>query len=90
MSIVLNDDELKEFEEDSEWLNDNYNTLLLDYNNEYVALRNKTIVKHDADLDKLKEKLNEVNIKLDKVLVEFIRDKKNQLHWLVYKMFQKC
>ncbi len=80
MSIVLNDDELKEFEEDSEWLNDNYNTLLLDYNNEYVALRNKTIVKHDADLDKLKEKLNEVNIKLDKVLVEFIRDKKNQLH----------
>ena len=80
MSIVLGDEDLKEFEDDSEWLNSNYNKLIQEYDKEYVAIKNQTVIKHDKDLDKLKEKLNQDEIKLGTIFIEFIRDKKNQLH----------
>ncbi len=79
MSNVLNVERAKEFAEDSRWLHSNYNDLIITYNGRYVAIRNRTVIDDDADLDKLKEKLSQRGIESATVLVEFIKDKSNEL-----------
>ncbi len=79
MSNVLNVERAKEFAEVSRWLHSNYNDLIITYNGRYVAIRNRIVIDDDADLDKLKEKLSQRGIESATVLVEFIKDKSNEL-----------
>jgi regulator of sigma D len=78
MSAIL-DEELEQFEKDTEWLHSNYNELIQKHNQEYVVIKNQNVIEHDRNLDGLKQKLKERKMALSNVLIEFIRDKRNQL-----------
>jgi phage FluMu gp28-like protein len=48
---------LTKLEQNDKWLNENYDKLKADYNNQWVAILNKTVIAHDADLKLLVKKL---------------------------------
>ena len=50
-------DVLTIFEENDKWLSENYDSLKKQYNNQWVAVLNKAVVDHDADLKSLVKKL---------------------------------
>jgi hypothetical protein len=78
VSTIL-DEELEQFDRDTEWLRSHYDELLEQFNQEYVAIRNQQVIESAKDLDELKQELREKNIEPKDILVEFIRDKRNQL-----------
>jgi Family of unknown function (DUF5678) len=73
------DEDLEQLDMDSEWLHSHYDELLEKFNQEYVAIRNQQVIASANDLDELKQDLREKNIDYNNILVEFIRDKRNQL-----------
>jgi uncharacterized protein len=78
MAVTLEED-LKELESDTECLHSNYKELINQYNQQFVAIRNRDIAASDKDLDGLKQKLRESGIKPGEVLVDYISDKRNQI-----------
>ncbi len=50
-------DVLENFEENDNWLMENYGTLKRQYNNQWVAVLNKAVVDHDPDLKILVKRL---------------------------------
>jgi hypothetical protein len=74
------DDELIEIDNDVKWLHINYNDFINRYDGDFVAIKNQSVIDHDKQLDNLKEILERKGIKLSEVLIEFIRDKTNQIH----------
>jgi hypothetical protein len=48
---------LTKFEQNDTWLNDNYDKLKADYNNQWVAILNKSVIGHDGDLKVLVKRL---------------------------------
>jgi ABC-type transporter MlaC component len=62
MSTSLDSERIKEFQEDVKYLHSNYNSLLGAYDGQFVAIKNKTVLDSDNDLDRLKEKLNQKGI----------------------------
>jgi hypothetical protein len=78
MHTIL-DEELEQFERDTEWLHGHYNELIEKFNQEYVAIKNQEIIEHDINPDELKQKLKGKGIEPKNILVEFIRDKRNEL-----------
>jgi hypothetical protein len=79
MSNILDEERAREFAEDVKWLHSNYNDLINTFNGQFVAIRNKTIIDHDENIDRLKEKLKQKGVETATILVEFIRDKRNQI-----------
>jgi len=77
MATML-EEELKELDADVEWLHSNYNDLMNKYNEQLVAIRNRDIIAHDKDSDKLKEKLKEKGFQPGEVLTKYISNKRNQ------------
>ena len=77
MSTIL--DRLQQIQKDTEWLHSYYDELIKKHDQEYIAIKNQNVVEHDVDLDELKKKLKGRNIEAKNVLIEFIRDKKNQV-----------
>jgi N-dimethylarginine dimethylaminohydrolase len=53
--------------------------LINTFNGQFVAIKNKTIIDHDENVDRLKEKLKQKGVETATILVEFIRDKRNQI-----------
>jgi DNA polymerase III alpha subunit (gram-positive type) len=78
MSLIL-DEELERFDKDTEWLHSHYDELIEKFNQEYVAINNQDVIEHDNSLEKLKQKLRERGIESTNILIEFIRDKRDQL-----------
>ena len=74
MSIIT-DEQFKQFIDDSKWLQKNYNELIKEFNLEFIAIRNHKVVAHHKDERELKQN----NIAILDVVVEFIRDKRNEV-----------
>jgi hypothetical protein len=77
---MISEQELKELEEDTKWLHYNYDTLLSNYNEEFIAIKNQQTLEHDKKMDKLREKLKQRQIVPSQLLIEYIRDKRNEIH----------
>lgn len=78
MATVL-DDELNQLETDTEWLHTQYNELIRKHDGEFVAIKNKTVIANDKNWEKFKAELEKIGIKPSEILVEYIRDKRNNL-----------
>ena len=61
---------LKSGQEDLEWFDSNLNALLKDFNNMFIAFRNKKVIESDQDLNRLMEKLKDVDT--SNVFVKFV------------------
>ncbi len=61
---------LKSGQEDLEWFDSNLNALIKDFNNMFIAFRGKRIIESDQDLDRLMEKLKDVDT--SNVFVKFV------------------
>jgi len=61
---------LKSGQEDLEWFDSNLNVLLKDFNNMFIAFRNKKVIESDQDLNRLMEKLKDVDT--SNVFVKFV------------------
>jgi phage FluMu gp28-like protein len=54
---------LTKLEQNDKWLNENYDKLKADYNNQWVAILNKAVIAHNPDLKQLvKELKNSIQI----------------------------
>ena len=78
MSIVT-DERFKQFIDDSRWLHKNYNELIKEFYLEYVAIKNHSIVAHNKEMNEFERELKQNNIDRLDVVVEFIRDKRNEI-----------
>jgi hypothetical protein len=78
MSIVT-DERFKQFIDDSKWLHKNYNELIKEFYLEYVAIKNRAIVAHNKEMTEFERELKQNNIDRLDVVVEFIRDKRNEI-----------
>ena len=78
MSITT-DKQFKQFIDDSKWLQRNYNELIKEFNLEYVAIRNHTVVAHHKEMNEFERELKQRDIAILDVVVEFIRDKRNEV-----------
>jgi hypothetical protein len=76
---IVTDERFKQFIEDSKWLRKNYNELIKQYYLEYVAIKNHTIVAHNKEMNEFERELKQNNINRLDVVVEFIRDKRNEV-----------
>jgi len=79
MGAVLDMERVKEFQEDVKYLHSNYNDLINKFDKQFVAIKKQEVIEHDKDLDRLKEKITQRGIEPTTTLVEFIRDKRNEL-----------
>ena len=61
---------LKSGQEDLEWFDSNLNALLKNFNNMFVAFRDKKVIESDHDLDKLMEKLKDADT--SNIFVKFV------------------
>ena len=78
MSITT-DKQFKQFIDDSKWLQRNYNELIKEFNLEYVAIRNHTVIAHHKEMNEFERELKQKDIAILDVVVEFIRDKRNEV-----------
>jgi len=78
MSIVTNE-RFKQFIDDSIWLHKNYNELIKEFYSEYVAIKNHVIVAHNKEMNEFERELKQNNMDRLDVVVEFIRDKRNEV-----------
>jgi hypothetical protein len=77
---MITEQELKELDEDTKWLHANYTDLLTRFNEEYIAIKNQQPLEHDKGLDRLRERLGQRHIDSSQLLIEYIRDKRNEIH----------
>ena len=64
---------LTKLEQNDQWLNENYDKLKADYNNQWVAILNKTVIAHSADLKRLVMKLKkEYLTSYNQIAVEYV------------------
>jgi len=63
---------LKSGQEDLEWFDSNLNALLKDFNNMFIAFRNKRVIESDQDLNRLMQKLKEEDVDTSNVFVKFV------------------
>jgi predicted house-cleaning noncanonical NTP pyrophosphatase (MazG superfamily) len=78
MSIIT-DEQFKQFIDDSKWLQKNYNELIKEFNLEFIAIRNHQVVAHHKEMNEFERELRQRNIAILDVVVEFIRDKRNEV-----------
>jgi hypothetical protein len=78
MSIIT-DEQFKQFIDDSKWLQKNYNELIKEFNLEFIAIRNHQVVAHHKEMNEFERELKQRNIAILDVVVEFIRDKRNEV-----------
>jgi Family of unknown function (DUF5678) len=78
MTTVL-DDELDEADKDTEWLHNHYNELVEKYDQQHIAIKNKDVIEKDKELDGLILKLKQKGVEPADVLIQFIRNKRNEI-----------
>ena len=65
----------KLFLSNTKWINTNIEELKKQYPDRYIAVCQKRVIQTDRDLTDLKRRLRELNVDLDKVTIEFIKEK---------------
>ena len=78
MSIIT-DGGFREFIDDSRWLQKNYNELIREFNLEYVAIKNHKVVAHGKEINDFERVLKQLNLDCLDVVVEYIRNKRNEV-----------
>ena len=74
VTILLN------YEDNAKWLSKNYAKLKDKFNDEWVAVLDKTVIDHDSDLVKLVKRLKQQHSKdYNKIAVEYVTDKELNL-----------
>lgn len=64
---------LTKLEQNDQWLNDNYDKLKADYNNQWVAILNNSVIAHEADLKQLVKKLKKQHANdYNQIAVEYV------------------
>ena len=64
---------LSRYEENAKWLSSNYEKLKTEFNNQWVAVLDKTIIDHDSDLSKLVKRLRSKYAKAySEIAVEYV------------------
>lgn len=76
---IITDEQFRQFIDDIKWLQKNYNELIKEFNLEYVAIKNHKVVAHRKEMNEFERELKQKNIVLLDVVVEFIRDKRNEV-----------
>lgn len=76
---IFTDEQFKQFIDDSKWLQKNYNELIEEFNLEFIAIRNYKVVAHHKEMNEFERELKQRNIAILDVVVEFIRDKRNEV-----------
>jgi len=66
---------LENLERDGSWLSKNYGEISEKYLNEFIAIKDCTIIAHNPDFDVFLKELNSINVDLNEVLVEYIPGK---------------
>ena len=71
---------LSSFEENAKWLSNNYEKLKKEFNNEWVAVLDKTVIEHDSDLAKLVNRLRKKYANVySQIAVEYVTTKELDL-----------
>jgi Family of unknown function (DUF5678) len=78
MAAQIEQRQLDRLDRDTRWLRTQYSDLLENYDQRFVAITNERVIEDDVDVNELKRKLAERGMNLSDVLVEFIRDKRDQ------------
>ncbi|MFZ0553762.1 MAG: hypothetical protein WBL68_01900 [Nitrososphaeraceae archaeon] len=78
MSIVTVD-RFNQFIDDSKWLHKNYDKLITEFNLEYIAIKNHVVLAHGKEMNDFERDLRQLNIDRLDVVVEYIRDKRNEV-----------
>jgi hypothetical protein len=74
VTILLN------YEDNAKWLSNNYERLKKKYNDEWVAVLDKKVIDHDADLAKLVKRLKQQHLKVyNQIAVEYVTTKEVNL-----------
>lgn len=64
---------LLNYEDNAKWLSNNYERLKKKFNNEWVAVLDKTVIDHDPDLAKLVKRLKQQHSKVyNQIAVEYV------------------
>jgi hypothetical protein len=79
MSSIITDEKFNQFVDDCRWLHRNYNELIKEFNLEYIAIRNRTIVAHHKEMNEFERELKQLNIDRLDVVVEYVRDKRYEV-----------
>lgn len=77
--LIVTDDQFNQFIDDSKWLHKNYNELIKEFNLEYVAIKNHEVVAHNKEMNNFERDLKQLNIDRLDVVVEYIRNKRNEV-----------
>jgi hypothetical protein len=77
--LIVTDERFKRFIDDSRWLHKNYNELIKEFNLEYVAIKNHEVVAHGKEMNDFERDLKQLNIDRLNVVVEYIRNKRNEV-----------
>ncbi len=68
------------YEENAKWVNSNYELLKKHFNDEWVAVLNKAVVDHDANLEKLVKRLRKQHGQVySQIAVEYVSSKELDL-----------
>lgn len=63
---------LKSGQNDLEWFDVNFNKLISQFNNQFIAFRNEEIIDSDIDLNKLMAKLKNKNVDTSNIFIKFV------------------
>jgi hypothetical protein len=71
---------LTKLEQNDKWLNENYDKLKADYNHQWVAILNKSVIAHNADLKQLVKTLKRhYPNSYNQIAVEYVTSEKLDL-----------
>ena len=63
---------LKSGQNDLQWFDVNFNKLISQFNNQFIAFRNEEIIDSDNDLNKLMAKLKDKNVDTSNIFIKFV------------------
>lgn len=66
---------LKEREQDNEFIESCYNELIKEYSNKFIAVKNKEIIAHGSDFEKVLKQVKKKEINPSLTVIRFIFDK---------------
>ena len=70
---------LKSGQDDLRWFDSNLDNLMKDFNNRFIAFRNKEVIEASEDLDRLISSLKEKGIDIPNVFIKFVSKVKHIL-----------
>lgn len=59
-------------QEDLQWFDSNLDKLMKEFNNQFIAFRNKEVIESSEDLEKLVSSLKKQNIETSNVFIKFV------------------